>query len=304
MNGAGGRANSIDLSSLQRWFQAVVTHPAGVERGAAEFAAEQSPTIDEVATASAMQTPAERLGVYAHAYWARLLECLREEFPVVRKLVGDEAFDQFAVGYLMEHPSQSYTLAQLGRRLAAYLARTLGRLTDDKSLSDDDAAAHFGGFVVDLATLERSIGEVFDLVGGETLGFLQADQLAAVPAQERGSVRLTPLATFHLSAFGYDVNSYFTASRKLPDAVPDLTPNPTFLALSRREYIVRRTPLSKAQHTLLTAIVAGASLSDALAALLAEQQELPSAGHETLTSATLEAWFADWAAAGFFGPLN
>ena len=304
MNGTGGRADSIDLGSLQRWFQAVVTHPGGVERGAAEFAAEQSPTIEEVATGSAMQTSAERLGVYAHAYWARLLECLREEFPVVRQLVGDEAFDQFAVGYLMEHPSQSYTLAELGRRLAAYLVRTLGRLTDDESASDDDAAAHFGGFVVDLATLERSIGEVFDLVGGETLGFLQADDLASIPAQERASLRLTPLATFRVSAFDYDVNSYFTASRKHSDAMPNLTPNPTFVALSRREYIVRRTPLSKAQHTVLTTIFAGASLGDALAALLAEQQGLSFADREPLSPAKIESWFADWAAAGFFGRLT
>ena len=39
--------------------------------------------------------------------------------------------------------------------------------------------------VVELAALERAIGEVFDLAGGESLGFLTADDLRQLTVAER-----------------------------------------------------------------------------------------------------------------------
>ena len=38
----------------------------------------------------------ERLAIYANAYYARLLECLGEEFPVLKQTLGDETFEAFA----------------------------------------------------------------------------------------------------------------------------------------------------------------------------------------------------------------
>ena len=36
-----------------------------------------------------------------------------EEFPVLKHALGEEVFDAFAVGYLQQYPSRSYTLFQL-----------------------------------------------------------------------------------------------------------------------------------------------------------------------------------------------
>ncbi|MBL9083468.1 MAG: putative DNA-binding domain-containing protein, partial [Planctomycetales bacterium] len=100
---------SPHLAQLQRWFQAVITHPGGVHEGAAsaEGVAALVAEIGEVAEPSSRQSAEERMAVYAQAYWARLLECLREEFPIVRATAGEEAFDMLVVGYLATFPSRS-----------------------------------------------------------------------------------------------------------------------------------------------------------------------------------------------------
>src|SRR6185437_11506395 len=74
------------LARLQRWMQAVITHPGGVAEGAASDDARRhladSPSgIEQVISRSQRLTSEERLAIYSHAYFARLLECLRAVFP-------------------------------------------------------------------------------------------------------------------------------------------------------------------------------------------------------------------------------
>ncbi len=107
------------LDELQRWMQAVVTHPRGVAAGiesdqAREQIALVSDQAERVITRSKALSPLERLNIYNQAYFARLLECLRHEYSVLAAALGEELFDAFAVGFLESHPSTSYTLELLG----------------------------------------------------------------------------------------------------------------------------------------------------------------------------------------------
>src|SRR5262245_9550410 len=118
-----------DLGQVQRWMQAAIMHPGGVDEGI--VSAEARGHIDVgpdqaeiVLTRSRALTALERLAVYGHAYYARLLECLREEFPVLKHALGEEVFAAFAFGYLQHYPSRSYTLFQLGSNFPRYLAET------------------------------------------------------------------------------------------------------------------------------------------------------------------------------------
>jgi hypothetical protein len=262
------------LDELQKWFQAAVTHPGGV--------AAATDDVDAVISPSSRQSADERLTVYAQAYWARLLECLREEFPTLRAAVGDEAFDGLAVDYLIHYPSQSYTLAELGSRFADHLAVTR---------PDDE----FSAAAVELARVERAVSEVFDAPGGETLGYLTPEAAANVPADRRADLRLLPLPTFVLLRFEHDVNSWFTRLRADPhDATPPER-RPTFVALSRRQFIVRRHPLSAIQYDLLTELRGGSTLGRALTTVT----DANSAAVGEI-AASLGAWFTEWSAAGFF----
>src|SRR5690242_18175472 len=99
------------LDVLEHWMQSVLTGP--VSRPS-ESDAKDFPAIAEIVTPSRALSAEARLAIYSHAYFARLLECLRSEFPAVRQAAGDEAFAGFAAGYLAAFPSRSYTLGELG----------------------------------------------------------------------------------------------------------------------------------------------------------------------------------------------
>src|SRR5579863_8504232 len=66
-------------------------------------------------------TSHERLQIYARSYWYRILDSLYEDFPGVRAIIGDEAFHKISRAYLAAHPSQSFTLRNLGEALEAWL---------------------------------------------------------------------------------------------------------------------------------------------------------------------------------------
>jgi hypothetical protein len=296
------------LSALERWLQAIVSHPGGALEGVQSdeaTAALQVGALDEVIEPSSKQTSLERVNVYAHGYWSRLLECLREDFPMLRAALGDEMFDAFAVGYLQSCPSQSYTLGKLGARFPQYLADTSPQAADSDTDADTDSDANAWLVpLIELAVLERAVSDIFDAPGGETLGFLTPEDLAAIEPERRASMRLAPLPTFRLLRFRSEVNDYFSALRESsePQAVPLADLGETYLALSRREFVVRRHPLTREQFELLTSLAAGEPLGEALASLAAANQ-LQHGRADGISAELVARWFTDWSRAGFFQGL-
>jgi hypothetical protein len=63
----------------------------------------------------------ERLEIYNRQYWFRLLDCLHDDYPGLRAIVGQRAFMKLATAYLARYPSTSYSLRDLGCRLEAFL---------------------------------------------------------------------------------------------------------------------------------------------------------------------------------------
>jgi hypothetical protein len=120
-----------ELKLIQRWMQAVIMHPGGVTAGINSTQAQSeigvtSNEIERLVERSRNLSSIERLEVYGNAYHARLLECLRDEFPGLVHAAGEEAFDALAFGYLQSYPSQSYTLSNLAH-FPRYLRRPVGR---------------------------------------------------------------------------------------------------------------------------------------------------------------------------------
>lgn len=295
-----GAPRSLDV--VQRWFQAVVTHPAGVEGGADSEEAQRliglkRGELEAVVRRSKNLTAAERLAIYANAYYARLLECLGAFYPVLKTALGEDVFDSFAFEYLQRYPSRSYTLDHLGEKFARFLDET----RPDREEEGAPGEADWPDFLIDLATLEWNLGQVFDGPGVEFQTLLTAEALQSLPAERFGEARLMPVPCLRLLAFRYPVNAYYTAARAAEEGeelpVPD--PAPELVALSRREFVVRRYPLSAPQHALLEKILAGAPVGEAIAAA-AEASGLD----DDALAADLQSWFRFWVAEGFFQSIG
>ena len=63
----------------------------------------------------------ERLEIYNRQYWFRVLDCLYEDYPGLRAIVGERKFMKLITAYLARYPSDSYTLRDLGNRLDQFL---------------------------------------------------------------------------------------------------------------------------------------------------------------------------------------
>jgi hypothetical protein len=276
---------------LQRWLQAVVTDPQGVAHGVGSDAARrqielQAGELEQVVTRSRHLTAKERLEIYANSYYLRLLDCLSHSFPVVEQALGEELFRDFAISYLQRFPSQSYTLHRLGENLATFLAEAR---PEREGWSD---------FLIDLVRLEWAIGEVFDGPGVEDKPLLTAQQVASISPSAWPQARLRTVVCLRLLAFDYPVSPFYTRVRR-GESPPIPPPAPSFLALTRKNYVVRRFPLNRAQHDLLSVLQQGGTVAEAIAAAgqASDQSEDQLAG-------SIRAWFEAWSRDGFFAAIE
>jgi Putative DNA-binding domain len=283
------------LEQLQRWMQRVIMNPDGVAEGVAEARSEldtDPEDVESVVTRSRALPAMARLEVYRNAYFARLLECLREEFPVLAKFLDEEIFDGFALAYLEKYPSRSYTLANLATNFPRYLAESRPQRTDDGSTPD------WADFLIDLATLEWTFSDVFDGPGSENEPLLDGAMLQSIPPEALMEARFVPVPCLRFRSLHYPVQDYHAAVRR--GETPDVpAPMPTYLAVTRRDYVVRYETLSLPEYQLLGSLADGISLGPALVQL-AETADLPldQLGEQ------LHLWFRDWGRKGLFRAIE
>lgn len=76
------------------------------------------------------------LAVYRHAYRARLAEALADNYTVLARALGDEAFDALAQAYIAAHPSRHPSIRWFGHALAGFMAEAGDGLVPHASLVD------------------------------------------------------------------------------------------------------------------------------------------------------------------------
>jgi hypothetical protein len=267
------------LDAVQRWMQEAVRNPLnpGPMRGDWD--------ADALITASQRQSAADRMAVYAHAYFARLLECLQSEFPAVRRAAGDEGFSALACGYLQARPSTSYTLHRLGAGFADFLAATRPeRQTDEPDFPD---------FLIELANLERTYAEICDAAGPEDVPSLSADELRNLSPERFANAQVVFHETVRLMAMRFPCQEFASAVRAGVEAFPP-EPRETCLLIFRRDYVVRRTPISLPQYELLSQLLVGRTIGSAIEARASQ------ASHPGDLSDEIRRWFAEWSALRLF----
>lgn len=66
-------------------------------------------------------TSFERLEIYNRVYWFRVLDCLYDDYPGLRAVLGEQKFMNLITAYLAKYPSVSFTLRNLGSRLEKFI---------------------------------------------------------------------------------------------------------------------------------------------------------------------------------------
>ncbi len=283
-----------ELDALQLWMQTVITHPAGVKAGVASKNANQifdmrEAEIERVIQPSETLSAIQRLEIYSNAYFARLSSCLLDEFPAFAYAVGDTAFQAFASEYLQTFPSNSYTLSALGRSFPSFL-----RATRPADLSFESLGPTWADFLIELATVERVYSEVFDGPGIEHERVADPQDFASLSVVQWLGARLTPAPCLRLVQLSYPVHEYITDVRRGRNPQTP-APSKTYLVITRRNYLVRRSAVGESEFGLLTALANGLTVGDGVAYVAQQNQSDIDALEFELSQ-----WFRNWAEAGYF----
>lgn len=286
-----------DLKAIELWMQTAKAHSSAIKPRAAGSAAHgkidiPNKEVDRVTTRSKVLTVAEHLSIYNRSNFATFKEYLRAEFPILLHALGDNLFELFTIDYLQYYPSLSHTLNILAEGFHKYLAETHPDIEHRRGPKE-----RWPDFIIDLATMERAFNEVFDGPGVEGQETLDADK--SIETTDRFmETRFLPVVCLKLLAFRYPVNKYFTAVRNNKNPTfPD--PAESFLALTRRDYIVCIHELTRVQYEVLSALVAGQTLSQVVTLV----DKASDRSHQSLISMVF-AWINDWAEKGFFAGIK
>ena len=240
-------------------------------------------------------TSFERLEIYNRQYWFRVLSSLIEDFPGLRAVLGDRRFEAMSKAYLVDSPSRSFTLRDLGSRLESWLGKHPRWAGSKQALA------------LDMVLLEWADIEAFD---GKSEPPLRPEDLSDNAGP---SLRLRLQPHVRLLELRYPVDDLLLEVKKDEDtdfasnafterhkrkrvlAVARLKPAPIYLAVHRMDFSVYFRRLEHEEFILLRALTSGKLLTGALG-LAFRKSAIPAADRP----ANVQQWFHNWAALGWF----
>ncbi len=241
----------------------------------------------------------ERLEIYNRVYWFRVLDCLYDDYPGLRAIVGEKKFMQLATAYLAKYPSASFTLRNLGQRLEKFLGE------EPKWIAPNEELA------LDMARFEWAQVVAFD--DGARPKITTDDLLDSPPDKLR--LGLQPYLS--LLELNYAVDKFLLAVKKRESASLRDEASNTFEAMPQSTKRKRRVRLPKRERVYLVvhrydnALYYKRLEPEAFAILqgLAQGSTVEKACRTALAKSPrtrvdwtpqIQEWFHDWSALGWF----
>lgn len=227
-------------------------------------------------------TSLERLEIYSRSYWFRIIDCLAEDFPGVRAIMGAKRFRRMSEAYLAECPSRSFTLRNLGSRLSEWLKASPKWLGRGAQL------------ILDMVALEWAQIEAFD-------GLQRPPITAEELAQAGDELRLQLQPHISLLELRYPVDDLAIAVKdrertgRLVAAMLNAPSADIYLAVHRMDYSAHFKRLEPEAFRLLTLLREDLSLEDAIEGAFADTNM-----DEAQQAQSVEQWFRLWQSMGWF----
>lgn len=199
-----------------------------------------------------------RLGIYHHAYRARLLETMRDTFAHTWRYLGDEWFDHLALAFIEQHPSTHANLRWYGQTWPAWL--------DGSRMAQMGAGLH--PEVTELAQLDWALRRAFDAADAVTL---TAADLAAMPVEDWAVAPLHAHASVALVVLQCNALALWHALDR-DEAVPEVESllQPVTVLVWRHDERPHFRSVPEQEAQALTLLLLGRSFTD-ICALLQDQ---------------------------------
>lgn len=262
------------LSRTQRHLWRLITAPEGVQKALDADGDPGGSVLAEVLVSDQRLSAVERLDVYANMYFARLLDVLRKDFPVLERVIGHAHFHNLATDYLLAHPPSHFSLRYAGEPLAVYL--------------ESHALASDRPWLADLARLEWSIVDTFDDLDAVPI---TASALASVGAEQWSEIRFAAVPALRILELGWQVRALWLAARDdAADTSFEPARHPQSVRVWRKDLEVLHREIDDTERLALAALREGESFGEICVRVAEAEPE----GSPAERSATLLAtWLAD-----------
>lgn len=214
------------------------------------------------------------LGIYHHAYRARLLGVMQEDFSAVHYWLGDEDFALLVQAYLQACPSRHFSLRWLGERFADFIQQHL--------------RAEHSAPLAELARLEWAFTLAFDAPPGTPLSLTQ---MASVPAAEWPGLQVQLLPTVQRLHLAYNSLALWQVAKAAGQFPPSQRLEPSMLCLIWRHELLShyRSFAADEAAALLGMCEAGWSFAQLCAHLAEHGEQAP---------AKAAGWLKQWLSEG------
>jgi hypothetical protein len=242
------------LAELQKWMRWAITEPRGLEKALASPRREPKPRRLDAIVEQPPLSRVDRLDVYAEGYYARLLECLEDDFSLIRRLTGEGAFRALVADYLEAHPSRTYTAAALGRHLPRFMkTHRLGRDLP---------------YLIDVARLEWACVESFFAAN---VPGLDLARLQSVPAAAWPNARFELDPSVRLLRSGWRLAEEWIKADDAGDAPPEEGREWLLVRRNSKNFRVVVEDIGPARYKALSLLAKGATLGEICERLSGEE---------------------------------
>lgn len=209
-------------------------------------------------------TSFERLEIYNRQYWFRLIDAVSEDFPALQAVLGARRFDSMILGYLVDTPSTSFSLRDLGASLPKWLERNPHHAGSRLRLALDVVALEWAYVeAFDRAALPAMVeSDLHQLNDASTLMLQPHLQLLKLsyPVDEL-------VLAVHRGQGTSDIvsNAVVDRKRKVQPRLPKMQRSNVYLAVHRYDNSVYYRRLEPEAFELLSGLQKGRSLGAAIA---------------------------------------
>jgi hypothetical protein len=106
-----------DLKKLQKWMKQSIVTPA--HRQTSQLKTQTAKYL----TSNSRMSAKERFDIYVNDFWPRILDSLTEDFPKLKKQLGEKNFTKWVEKYIEKYPSTSFTLFYLGKNFPLFIEK-------------------------------------------------------------------------------------------------------------------------------------------------------------------------------------
>ena len=217
-----------------------------------------------------------RLGIYAGAYRARLVEALESSFPILAQLLGETDFHAVAEKYISAHQSPFFSIRYYGDRMAEFLAA--------------DVEYAKAPLLAELARWEWAMADAFDAADASPVG---TDVFAQIAPQDWADLRFEWNPSVRVLELEWNVPEIWKAVTEGPgaaansqaadtldaSAVPDPRLEPASWLIWRRDLQIYFRELAPVEAAAVAVSRAGQSFGELCVALCEDVQEAEAPGH-------------------------